>query len=225
MNSPNLKSIKICTVHENVAIETTRLVRNRMATWGQKSWKCLKKKDSFHRTALWPLHWKSDTLWCGFMVGMDGYLGAGYPHQGITNVGFAPWLLKLLMVVPARNTAVLEKPLIFSFNTPLLWLPCRNYSSMLLGYPCCGGIGCPELSTAWAVAAGSPLLWEGQLVGRDLSSLLYLPATSWLKVSVYQDERLIWFKSPSASIRQVTQCWESDRIPVRQRVSARSTAF
>lgn len=53
------------------------------------------------------------------MVGTDGCLGAGYPHQGIKNVGFSPWLLKLLMVVPARRTAVLEEPLIFSFNTPL----------------------------------------------------------------------------------------------------------
>lgn len=127
---PNLKSIKICTVHENAAIESTRLVRNRIATWGQKSWKCLKKKDLFHRTALWLLHWKSGTLWCGFMVGTDGYLGAGYPHQGITDVGFAPWLLKLRMVEPARKTAVLEEPLMFSFNTPLSWLPCGNYSSM-----------------------------------------------------------------------------------------------
>lgn len=156
---------------------------------------------------------------------MDGCLGAGYPHQDIKNVQFAPWLLKLLMVVPARKPAVLEEPLIFSFNAPLLWLLCRNYSSMLFCCPCHESVGCPALGTAGAVAECSPLLREGQPVGRDLSSLPYLRATSWLKVSIYQDERLIWFKSPSASIRQVTQCWEWDRIPVGQRVSAGSTAF
>lgn len=57
----------------------------------------------------------ADPLCWGFM---GGCLGAGYPHQGMKNVGFAPWLLKRVMVVPARKTAVLEEPLIFPFNTP-----------------------------------------------------------------------------------------------------------
>lgn len=91
---------------------------------------------------------------------------------------------------------------------------------MLLGYPCSGGRGSTQpVASAWAVAARFPLLGEGLLVGRDLSSLLYIPATSCLKASIYQDESLIWFKSPSASIRQMTQCSESDRIPLGQRVS------
>lgn len=156
-----------------------------------------------------------------------GHLGASYPHQGITNVGFASWIFKCLMVVRARKNAVLEEPPIFSFDTSFLRLACRNYSAMLLSYPYGGGMGsmAQPVASAWAVAAHCPLLREGMLAGRDLSSPLYVPATSWLKVSIYQDERLIWLKSPSASIRQMTQCWESDRIPVGQRVSVWSTAY
>lgn len=105
MNSPNLKSIKICTVHGNAAIETTHLVRNWIATSGEKSWKCFQKKDLFHRTALWPLHWKWDTRSRPTVVGIYGGYGCvqATHTRALKNVGFSPWLLKLLMVVPARK--------------------------------------------------------------------------------------------------------------------------
>lgn len=80
------------------------------------------------------------------------YLGASYPHQGITNVGFAACVFKCLMVVPTRKTAVLEEPPIFSFNTSFLSLACRNHSAMLLGYPCSGGHG--RRGTACGICLG-----------------------------------------------------------------------
>lgn len=148
----------------------------------KKILECLKEKDLVRGIALWPFHWKSNTRSRPAVVWIHrgyGYLGASNPHQGITNVGFASWIFKRLMVVPARKTAVLEEPPIFSFDTSFLWLACRNYSAMLLGYAYSGGMGsmAQPVASAWPVAR-SPQLWEGLLLGRDLSSSPYLPARS-----------------------------------------------